>query len=542
MASIAIIPLLNIGWFPSHESLNPVSRVFALAYEINEGDLYPRWLSLANARQGTPMFNYYSPAAYLIPAYLTALGIPILVAMKLMVWLVFLAGGIGMYLWTKPHTRHSGAMVAAVVYMYTPYHFVDLFVRGALAEFTALALLPYLFLGIDRSLSGDGKQGAIIIALSGATIVLTHNLSALMIAPFAILYWCILVAHRKPPKPVITFSLLSPALGLMLSAFYWLPMVAEQKYVQPLKAVMTSGDYYYGNHFITIQQWLTTSWSFGDSLPGPRGQMSFQIGVTLLACAIATILIWRRMPKHAQLFGKICAVLAALGLFMTSAPSNFIYEFIPGFKYIQFPWRFLGPTSLFFSAFSGLVIFLGASINHRISILGVIILATLFFSSDHREVAKGIDLQDEYMTKVLIEERRMGDLGGIGEYNPIWSNNTRLSWFGPVSSGSGASRRINHFEINGSSMQFMVTANPKHMKVILPWHYFPGWQVEVDNVKTAISPSKNGFINFTVPSGEHQIRAYFGTTTIRQVAWLITLLGISSIAFFCWHTWYKQKT
>ena len=533
LAFIAILPLLGIGWFPSHESLNPVSRVFALAYEIKQGDWYPRWLSLANARQGSPMFNYYSPAAYLIPAYLSAMGLPILVAMKLMVWLVFLTGGIGMYLWIKPHTTRSAAMVAAIVYMYAPYHFVDLYVRGAMAEFTALALLPLLFLGIDHSLSGDGRRGFLIVALSSTALVLTHNLSALMIAPFAVLYGCALAFRRKSSTSIISRSLLGPTLGLLLSAFYWLPMILEQDYIQSLGTMMTSGDFYYGKHFIQPQQWLATTWSYGDSLPGPLGQMSLQIGITLLLCALIATLAWRRIPKHAQRFGVLCAILAALGLLMTTALATFIYESIPSFKYVQFPWRFMGQTGLFLSAYCGLIVYLGQSNHQRAAIVGIVVLATLFFSIDQRDVAKGINLPDDYITKVLITERRMGDPGGIGEYNPIWSNNTRLSWFGPVSTDPNTPLRVSHFETSGSTMTFTV-ANPKPLQLTLPWYYFPGWRVEIDGVATKISPSKEGFINFDLPRGDHQIRAYYGTTGPRQAAWFMTLLGLCGIAFLGW--------
>jgi hypothetical protein len=533
MALIATAPLFDVGWFPSHESLNPVSRVYALAYEISEGDWYPRWLSLANARQGVPMFNYYSPAAYLIPAYLTAMGIPILLAMKLVVWLIFLVSGIGMYLWSKSHMARSGAFVASILYMYTPYHFVDLYVRGALAEFAALALLPFLFMGIDRSLSGDYRRGAVLVGLSGAAIVLTHNLSALMISPFALLYWGVLVYQRKPPVPVIRFSLLGPVFGLMLSAFYWLPMALEKKYIQSLDTVMKSGQFHYSNHFTQPLQWLTTDWGFGDAGMKLGGHMSLQIGIMLLACAvIATlVLISRRIPAQKQRFGILCIVLTMLGLFMTTAASSFIYETIPGFDYIQFPWRFLGPTSLFLSAYCGLAIYLSPTGYYRIFMVGLIVLATLFFSSEHRAIAKGIELSDDYMARVLVEERRMGDLGGIGEYNPIWSDNTRLSQFRPFSTNQNNTYRIRNFKVAATNMWFSIEANPKAEQLTLPWYYFPGWHVEVDGIDTSLSPDKNGFIRFEVPPGDHQVRVYFGTTGARQAGWIIALLGLGGILF-----------
>ena len=84
-------------------------------------------------------------------------------------------------------------------------------------------------------------------------------------------------------------------------------------------------------------------------------------------------------------------------------------------------------------------------------------------------------------------------------------------------------------------MTFTV-ANPKPLQLTLPWYYFPGWRVEIDGVATKISPSKEGFINLDVPRGDHQIRAYYGTTTPRQAAWFMTLLGLCGIAFLGWQS------
>ena len=57
--------------------------------------------------------------------------------------------------------------------------------------------------------------------------------------------------------------------------------------------------------------------------------------------------------------------------------------------------------------------------------------------------------------------------------------------------------------------------------------YFPGWQVFVDDKETEVYPeNKYGLIVFTIPPGEHSVRVVFGSTPIRQMAVIISGVGI----------------
>src|SRR5262245_48932399 len=103
--------------------------------------------------------------------------------------LLFLLGGLGMYLWTAGHYAGDGPLVAAGLYTLLPYHLFDLYTRGAIAEFGALAVAPFLFLGIDWIASSSRQRGGVaLIAISTACLLLMHNLSAVMAAPFAGIY------------------------------------------------------------------------------------------------------------------------------------------------------------------------------------------------------------------------------------------------------------------------------------------------------------------------------------------------------------------
>jgi hypothetical protein len=186
LASLTLItsaPLWSVDWFTSHENLAPIDRVLAYAAEIRHGDFYPRWLSLTYYGKGSPFANFYSPAFYLLVAWLHAAGLPLLISLKALSTLLFFAGAWGMYLWTRPHFGNLGGLVAAIVYLFTPYHFVDIYVRAAFAEFAALAVLPYLFWAIDRATRPTGifarrYSGRVLSAAPSRP-----HLSAVMIFP-----------------------------------------------------------------------------------------------------------------------------------------------------------------------------------------------------------------------------------------------------------------------------------------------------------------------------------------------------------------------
>lgn len=354
LALVAAQPLGEPGWFMGHEGIYPLERVIALAHELRSGDWYPRWLSAGYYGKGIPFFNYYSPGFYLLVAYLYVFGLPLLAALKTACVLAFIGGAWGMFLWTRRHLGWGGGMVAAILYFFAPYHFVDLYVRAALSEFAALALLPYLFLGIDRTLERPAAlAGPVLTGVAAAGIVLTHQLSALMILPFAAIYLLVRLYQKRLGRTGVVSCLAGGAIAVGLSAFYWLPVIAEWGHLKELEAAVTTKYSYYGLHFVTPLQWFATAWGFGKSVPGPEDGMSFQVGVLLVGGSVVALLALPWLARPVRRFAVLCAVLGGVGLWLTSASSSWVYELVPTYRYVQFPWRFLGPVTLSLAACGG---------------------------------------------------------------------------------------------------------------------------------------------------------------------------------------------
>ncbi len=358
----AIKPLFFQGFFPMHDNTQ-VARVFEMGKSLKLGMFPVRWVPDLGYGYGYPIFNFYAPLAYYFGGFMTLLGFDALLATKAMMILGIILSGIFMYLLAKEFWGEIGGAVSALFYMYAPYHAVDIYVRGDVAEFWAYAFIPLVFYGLIKIYKNPNLRYVIVGALGFAGVILSHNLTAMMVTPFlliVILLNCH-IAFKKNKLFIIHYSLLIILLGLAVSAFYWLPAILEMKYTNVLSQVGGGADF--RNHFVCLQQLWNSSWGFGGSVPGCIDGLSLKIGklhIIISAIAIILTLIFRQKIKDKMdiiyffIFGLI------LTIFLTLEISKPVWQAIPTMVFLQYPWRFLLLISFFTSFLAGTVVFLSS--------------------------------------------------------------------------------------------------------------------------------------------------------------------------------------
>lgn len=523
LSVVAASPLLHAGWYISHEGHQPLERVIAMADEIASGDPYPRWVSAAYHGEGLPFFDFYSPFFYYAASLLYLAGVPLIASVKVALWGTFLGGASGMYVWIRRHAGDAGGLLAAVLYLFVPYHFVDIYVRGALAEFAALALFPYLFLGLDLALAPrSAGRGALLTSASTALIILSHNISALMIAGPAAVYLCARVLLEKAGRRGIVASVAGPILGVLSTAFYWLPAALERRHLLNFDLVV-SGYYDYAAHFVEARQWLSSSWGFGGSVPGPDDQMSFQIGFVLLAfVAVALIALVVQGGPRAR-FGALLLTLGAVCLLATTEPAAPLYAHVPGMRFLQFPWRFLGPATFFLAGLSGLA----SAPSTRVKAWGLPITAAVLavlLSGPQRAVSAPLEMRGDLSRQEIVGTRALGALSA-GEYLPRWISNGGIVAASLDPIPASPSVTIRSYATRGSRITFVAEAKNQGSAVVVPRFYFPGWTARVDGVPLAVRPDADGFLLLDLPVGEHAVDVFMGTTGPRAAGWVLAVAG-----------------
>src|SRR3989339_1073779 len=136
--------LIQPGYFPMHDDLQ-TTRLMEMEKCFRDGQIPCRWVLDLGYGFGYPLFNFYPPLPYLIGLPFRFMGLAYIDAIKIVGILGFVLCALNMYLLGRQLWGKKGGIISSLVYTYAPYHSVDLYVRGAMNEFWAMAFFPAIF-------------------------------------------------------------------------------------------------------------------------------------------------------------------------------------------------------------------------------------------------------------------------------------------------------------------------------------------------------------------------------------------------------------
>ena len=194
----AIKSLFVPGFFPIHDD-EQIARLFDLDQALKFWHIPPRIAPNLGFGYGYPFFNFYPPFAYYIAEVFKIIGFSYVGSIKLMVGLGFILGSFFMYLLSKEFFGKLGGLISAVFYTYAPYHAVDVYVRGAFPEFWSMVFLPAIFWSFYKLKQSCKWKFFIFSIIFTSSLILTHNLVVVMVAPF-ISVWIIFLALSSKDK------------------------------------------------------------------------------------------------------------------------------------------------------------------------------------------------------------------------------------------------------------------------------------------------------------------------------------------------------
>jgi 6-pyruvoyl-tetrahydropterin synthase related domain len=287
------------------------------------GLVYPQWVQDANYGAGEPRLVFYPPASWFLGALLGALfgwhAAPVL-----FVLMALLGAGWSMYCLAREWVSPNAAAFAACLYIANPYAMFVIYERSAMGELLAGAWLPWMVLFALRTRSSVAPLG-----LSMAALWLTNSPTAVVGSYMLLLLGLGMWIAEGRSWPALRAAG-GMALGLGLAAFYIVPAVVQQRWVQIERAInpgMRVEDSFLFAHTANAfhdQVLHTASWVFVAEIA---------------VASIAAWLAWRR-----QVDGTARVVLTALLpviLLLQFPVSEAIWKHAPHMKFLQFPWRWL---------------------------------------------------------------------------------------------------------------------------------------------------------------------------------------------------------
>lgn len=368
LTAFAVAPFTLPGYFwGANDARHHVYFLFEYNRVVQDGIWWPRWSPDFAFGYGYPFFNIYGPLShFLAEVLLYFFGFSYTATIETVFGLSIVGSAAAMYGFVRSWAGRQAALLAALVYVYMPYHLLNLYVRANLSESMAFVWLPLCLWAVRQTIVRPTFGWVLLCAASYAGLMLTSNLVIVLFTPMLALYavtltlryaadddasqpWLRRVLRRGLPGVV---GLLA---GLGLSAIFWIPALLEQQYVRVDQ--WFDGDYSFRGHFVYFYQLFSPRWGFGASQIGPDDPIGFQLGLIPLLLVVAGLyLTWRRLGRLRWEVGALL-LSGVAGVFFSLTWSAPLWE-MPLIGDLlgaaQFPWRWFSITTVAMGALAGL--------------------------------------------------------------------------------------------------------------------------------------------------------------------------------------------
>ena len=497
---IVVAPTFGSRYIPTHDGEYHIIRIIEFSKMLDAGYWLPRWAPNLNSGYGIPIFQFHYPLPNYIGAFIRVFTHDAVRAFQMGMAVGYMLAIIALYLWLRRLYLPLPALVGTIVGASIPYWFVDMYVRGSIGEIWATA---FLFLTLYFS----ERNKHIAVAITFGLLVLSHNILAMVYAPFLILY--MLIRDKKALWGLVG--------GIGLSAFFWLPALLEQKYITGLNTVN------FREHFAQMYELLVPSWGTEFSSSALTGnKMSLQIGIAALISIIGAGIVMRKeKDKRVKQLTALFLSTFILAVFFMLPWSTGIWERVKPIQFIQYPWRLLSlviPIASFTGAYW---------VSHmKKQWMGVgLALSTIALSLGYiRPVTYESRSEAYYLARPNFTD---GTSSMGNSFSTIWTGWKNIRPESEIVIQNG--NLISKIRWEYLYKEFTVRLDSPG-EIILNTLYFPGWRATVDTQKVPIEYIKDGIIHVLVPQGTHTIDIWFGDTWPRRMGNILSFVSLVFIS------------
>ncbi|MEN9407186.1 MAG: hypothetical protein RLZZ455_402 [Candidatus Parcubacteria bacterium] len=506
---LATFPLLHKGFPPTHDGEYHVIRFYEFYRTLSSGVVYPRWAMDLNNNYGVPLFNYVYPLPNYIASFMYFFGVSFIDAFKYNFILATFVSAVGFFYFVKKFTSPLPALVGTILYVFTPYRFVDTYVRGSVGEIWSLAIFPWLLWSLFILLREKQYYYILTSSVLVALLVFSHNILAILFLPFLLSYLIFLISYSHEKLRQFLVAVTVMILGTGISAIFWLPALFEKKYVRGLEV------YDYKTNFPDFYSLIFPSWGTGLAGDVVNG-MSTQIGVVNILIVCLSLFLIPLLIKKRQHIYIFILFWILVTIFLMLHISIILWDYVPLFHFVQFPWRYLSMTTFLIPIVGSLCIFC----VKRKMLLSVIFITSAFITTFQYTKPAYYHYRND-MHYVSRDNFIHGTNSPGNSFNTIWIDSipaTQNEKF-KIVSGKG-----NISVIKSTPELYVVRVNAmKDVTVRVGIAYFPGWTAGIAGKEVSLIRTKDGAMSFFLNKGKHFVEIRFVDTMIRRIGALITV-------------------
>jgi hypothetical protein len=564
----ALYPLFVGGFAKTHDASVHLIRLYLLDEQVRAGNFFPRWLPDLMTGYGYPTFNFYAPLIYAVAEIMHLAGASLPYALTILMMMLIGTAAWGMWFLasdlyrpkdrkledgtTKVIQPHWAGIAAGVAYIYTPYLLVNLYVRGALAELLAQALLPWLFWSIARLFTAPTpRRYAIAAAALLGAIALGHNITLLLLplllGPYLILVWLTSPLARSERfvrlRAFVGYSLIVGG----MTAFFWVPLLAERNLLS--KSAFNAPDV--EEHVWSFSTFLEFNFPYDYAV----SSIPFRLGLAQAFLVLGGLLLTRRR----LLFWWFWVALGGIALICVTPLILPLWRAVELLSIVQFPWRFLTVVSLATALVSGGIVML-AQRTSRQAMLTALVVAIAIAGGRPMIALFDTSMYDDIAVDPAAIARYEAGYGAWGagwhrEFLPKWAEAFDSDPENTLSDGERSRARENEttlqtaltnkaFEASGPEKVSLELVSPTRLKLSvwsaapttlrLNQFYFPGWSARIDQgpILPTYPSTQQGIVTVDLPAGEQRVEIGWTDSWIENAAeWLsiltLLILGIA---------------
>ena len=479
-------------------------RIIGLTNSIRNGD----FLALIHDYfygYGYATGLFYGNFYIYIPAFLNVLGLSYMTSFKILYLLINIVTTVSIYYVLKKITKDDKiSIIGTVIYMFSNYRIVDVFIRGALGEMLAFMIIPFVILGLYEIVYGNYKKWY-IFSISFVLLLLAHIITTFLLSIFIFIF--LLCNYKKliEDKNRLKYLLISGLIGLLLGSFFLLPII-EQKLYGNISVFEGKSAFLPQNKIVGFKEFII-----------PTNFFNRNIGPVLLLLLPIRFLIKKEEEKEKNLLkmADTFYILAIIAWIFTTKifPWN---KFGNSLSFIQFPWRLLIIVTPFL-VFSYCIYF--KLINNKKILKAIYMFAVIVSVSEMLLYSVQCSLRKIQFTEIPENEI------GTGEYLIYKTDVTKFHKI-KHKVVTNNSNMILEYNKKGTKVTIKYSNNLKDNTYIeIPVFNYYGYKA----TGAELVNGNNNVIRLNIKDSEGKIIVSYKGTNIQKVSYIlsgITLLGI----------------
>lgn len=511
---ILTFPLVGSQIIPGHDHVFHISRIQCIAEALKTG-VFPVRMYVDSVRfWGAPVGFFYPGLFNYIPAILLLIGLPIEICYNSFIILIFFLGLFASWQGFSILTKSKNiGLFSTALYISSGYYLMDAYIRNALGELLSLSFLPLAIASFANIINKTKVSFKIYVffVISISAVIESHLLSSVFLILFCSFY--LLLHHKKLTVAICKRVVLISLIVFLLNASFTIPFLFLYKAV-PLSVEFINRFSQFCWSPITICYFLI--------------YMNFWLFTSLymfLSTKFHCFYTFSNNRKKLFLYYSSYMLTGIFFLFIASTlfPWNQLTPLKNIFKIMQFPWRFLGISTIFLCVCGGFGLHLLSQrfkLNIVISQLFIIIIcitnvlcifminSTPIGGMPTKTYWKRFPVKSDfdYLYKDI-------DIKTLFEQGNRFETNAKIS----------------NYKKNLTDISFYYTT-PYDAKIVLPLVNYPGYIVKKQNgdkiSKINIAENDNHMIMILLPTGNGTINVHYEGLTVFKIADYVSAISL----------------